>query len=60
MQKYLDMGYSVGKLKVDGPPTAWVNDGNTTKKIKLSDVDIHLNQGWKRGRIMDTKKKING
>jgi group I intron endonuclease len=35
--------------------TCWIHKNDTIKKIKLIDLDLHLNLGWKKGRKLSKK-----
>lgn len=58
LQSYLDSGWKVGNPKARKPKgvCCWVNNGTQNKYIDKKDLNMFINQGFRRGRI---NKKVN-
>lgn len=44
------------KMKAARSNTAWINNGLLNKKVKLEELDVHLQKGWIKGRLMPKRK----
>lgn len=55
LEKFLDSGWILGRLKSEQPKKVWINNKEVCKIVPEVELDNFRNQGWELGRLYKRK-----